>query len=107
MSDEGTVITLDPARGADPDEGRSLAYCDPYNGKVYMMPIMSFVVLQTMRFLADNDQDPGDPDNIADYSGEIAELLSLSGWFTEEEYLADMARSEAEDIDDELKDLLG
>jgi len=82
-------------------------YCDPYNGKLYNLPITSLVVLQTMQHLEALGLDSSDPENINEHSGEIAEYLVLAGWFTEDEYITELAREEAEGVDDELREMLG
>lgn len=101
------MIMLDPDKGTKAPEHRLVVYCDPYNGLLYDLPITTLVVLQTMQHLEAMGLDPENPDNVSEHSGEVAELLVLEGWFTDEEYAMNVAREEAEDIEDELKDLLG
>ncbi len=99
------MIVLDPEQGRDAPETRTVVYCDPYNGKLYDLPISSLVVLQTMFHLEALGLDFTD-DNIQEHSAEVAENLILVGWFTDEEYLAEIVRTESEDVDSELKELL-
>lgn len=101
------MITLDPAAGYEAPEERLVIYSDPFNGRLYELSILALVVLNTVKHLESIGLDMTDADNVEEHSPEIAELLVLGGWFTEDEYIRAVARSESEDIDDELKDLLG
>jgi hypothetical protein len=100
------MITLDPSRGRTAPEQRTITYCDPYNGQLYDLPIISLVVLQTMQYLEALGLDPSDEESIDEHAGEIAEYLVLDGWFSEDEYVAELAREDAADLDEELHDLL-
>lgn len=102
------MIALDPIGGRDAPEYRTIVYCDPYNGKLYDLSVTSFVVLQTMRLLSETDDlDPMSPVDVSAHTADVAEMLVAEGWFTDEEYVSNVARDEAEGVDEELKDLLG
>ena len=96
--------------GYDPPENRHIVFAND-DGKLYDFEIVSFVILQTSRFLAgDTPHDELDIDElttlVTETMGKMAQVLSLDGWFTIDEYLDAFAKIHAEDIDEEFRDLL-
>lgn len=91
-------------KGREPEEDRVITFA--IDGKLYDLPLVSFVIVQTARYLQARDEDVT-PETVAPLTGQIAKALSVDGWFTADEYFTAWAASEAEDADDELREIMG
>ncbi len=97
--------------GTEPQDGRKIVWAND-DGLLYEFDILSFVVLQTSRALVgDQTSDEVDIDDlttrVAESMGDMAMALVIDGWFTKDEYLGAFAAVAAQDLDDDIKGLLG
>jgi hypothetical protein len=84
---------------------RPIIFASPVNGVLYEMDILEFVVYVSME-VAEAQGLNIDPDTVSELTAEVAQSLSVAGWFTAGEYVSAWAANEAKDIDAEFMQLV-
>jgi hypothetical protein len=85
---------------AEPSEDR-LIYWSDNNDKLWRMDITSFILTQCIQRMGSVT-----PEEVSKASHEVIVSLWRAGWFTEEELIGAIAKSEAQFMDDELVAML-
>lgn len=90
----------------EPEPGRKIVICMS-DGKLYHFSVLEFVVKQTMEALAVLYGREPTWEEVSAHTGVAATELCEQGWFAPVEYMEEWTQAQFEDLDTELKELLG